>query len=128
LEGISAWRGELELVFQKMLENATRVCGANFGTMSLYEAGSYQNVALYNIPDGSIEQLLAPIRPHPKSGLAIVARTLQAVQIEDLRSQPPYLEGHPAAVAISDLAGARTLVIVPMLRENELIGSIAIYR
>src|SRR4051794_27116149 len=86
LEVISASRGELELVFQKMLENATRVCGANFGTMSLYEAGSYQNVALYNIPDGSIEQLLAPIRPHPKSGLAIVASTLQAVQIEDLRT------------------------------------------
>ncbi|MFL6827742.1 MAG: GAF domain-containing protein [Bradyrhizobium sp.] len=128
LEVISASRGELELVFQKMLENATRVCGANFGTMSLYEAGSYQNVALYNIPDGSIEQLLAPIRPHPKSGLAIVARTLQAVQIEDLRTQAPYLEGHPAVVALSDRAGARTLVIVPMLRENELIGTIAIYR
>src|SRR5205814_1081866 len=42
--------------------------------------------------------------------------------------QPPYLERHPAAVAISDLAGARTLVIVPMLRETELIGTIAIYR
>jgi GAF domain-containing protein len=115
-------------VFQKMLENATRVCGANFGTMSLYEAGSYQNVALYNVPSAATEQLLAPIRPHPKSSLATVARTLQAVQIEDLRTQPPYLERHPAVVAISDLAGARTLVVVPMLRENELIGTIAIYR
>src|SRR6187401_93264 len=50
LEVISASTGELEPVFQKMLENATRVCGANFGTMSLYEAGNYHNVALFNVP------------------------------------------------------------------------------
>ena len=128
LEVISASTGELEPVFQKMLENATRVCGANFGTMSLYEAGNYHNVALYNVPDASAQQLLVPFRPHPKSGLATVARTLQAVQIEDLRTQPPYLEGNPAVVAISDLAGARTIAIVPMLRENELIGTITIFR
>ena len=111
-----------------MLENATRVCGANFGTISLYEAGNSHNVALYNVPDASAQQLLVPFRPHPKSGLATVARTHQAVQIEDLRTQPPYLEGNPAVVALSDLAGARTIVIVPMLRENELIGTITIYR
>src|SRR5204863_6590141 len=128
LEVISASTGELEPVFQKMLENATRVCGANFGAMSLYEAGNYHNVALYNVPDASAQQLLVPFRPHPKSGLATVARTLQAVQTEDLRTQPPYLEGNPAVVALSDLAGARTLAIVPMLRENELIGTITIFR
>ncbi len=128
LEVISASTGELEPVFQKMLENATRVCGANFGTMSLYQAGSYQNVALYNVPDASAQQLQVPFRPHPKSGLATVARTLQALQTEDLRTQPPYLEGNPAVVAISDLAGARTIANVPMLRENELIGTITIFR
>ncbi len=50
------------------------------------------------------------------------------VHVEDTKSLPVYIEGHPAIVAISDLAGARTIVIVPMLRENELIGTIAIYR
>jgi GAF domain-containing protein len=128
LEIISASTGELEPVFQKMLENATRICEANFGALSWYKAGSYQNVALYNIPDAFAEQMLAPIHPHPKSGLAMIAKTLQVVQIEDLRTQPPYLEGDPAVVAISDLAGARTIVNVPMLRENELIGAISIYR
>src|SRR4029079_18524644 len=127
-EVISASTGELKPVFQKMLENATRVCGANFGAMSLYEAGNYHNVALYNVPDASAQQLLVPFRPHPKSGQATVARTLQAVQIEDLRTHTPYLEGNPAVVAISDLAGARTIAIVPMLRENELIGTITIFR
>jgi signal transduction histidine kinase len=68
------------------------------------------------------------IRPHPQSGLGTVARTHQVVHIEDIRTQPPYLEGSPNVVAMADLAGARTIVFVPMLRENELIGTIVIYR
>jgi len=129
LQIISASPGELEPVFQKMLENATRICGANFGTMLLYDGDSFLTVALYNVPDAySSAQMDKPIRPHPKSGLGTLARTRQVVHIEDLRTQPPYLEGDPAVVAMSDLAGARTLIIVPMLRENQLIGSIGIYR
>jgi GAF domain-containing protein len=128
LEVISASTGELEPVFQKMLENATRICGAHFGTMNLYDGDIYQNVAMHNVPDAITRQMFEPIRAHPESGLGTVARTHQAVQIEDIRTQTPYLERHPAVVAMSDLAGARTIAIVPMLRENELIGTIAIYR
>jgi GAF domain-containing protein len=125
LEVISASTGELEPVFQKMLENATRVCGATFGSMTLYDGDSFRHVARHNMPAAFAD---ATFRPHPKSGMATVVRTRQAVQIEDLRTQPPYLEGDPAVVALSDLAGARTLVIVPMLRENELIGVMSIFR
>jgi GAF domain-containing protein len=129
LQVISSTPGELEPVFQKMLENATRICGANFGTMALYNGDSFLTVALYNVPDAyASAQMDKPIRPHPKSGLGTLARTRQLVHIEDIRIQPPYLEGDPAVVAMSDLAGARTLIIVPMLRENQLIGSIGIYR
>ena len=128
LEVISASTGELEPLFQKMLENATRICGAHFGTMNLYDGDIYQNVAMHNVPDAITRQMFEPIRAHPESGLGTVARTHQAVQIEDIRTQTPYLERHPAVVAMSDLAGARTIAIVPMLRENELIGTIAIYR
>ena len=127
LEVISASTGELEPVFQKMLGNATRVCGANFGVMSLYEGDSFRNVALYNVPPafGNSPQTF---RPHPESAMGMAARTRQAVQFEDVRTHAPYLEGYPTAIAIADLAGARTLVSVPMLRENELVGAIAIYR
>jgi GAF domain-containing protein len=129
LQVISTSPGELEPVFQKMLENATRICGANFGTMNLYDGDSFRTVALYNVPDAyASAQMHKPIRPHAKSGLGMIARTRRAIHIEDIRTQPPYLEGDPAVVALSDLAGARTVVIVPMLRENQLIGSIAIYR
>src|SRR4029079_12277132 len=65
---------------------------------------------------------------HPQGPLGTVARTHEVVHIEDIRTLPAYIERNPAIVAISELAGARTIAIVPMLRENELVGVIAIYR
>ena len=61
-------------------------------------------------------------------GLAHVAATKQIAHINDLRAEPPYLEGNPAVVAIVDLAGARTILIVPMLKESTLVGTISIFR
>ena len=127
LQVISASAGDLTPVFQKMLENATHICGASFGTMGLLDGDTYLNVALYNVPP-SFADTPQKFRPHPKSGLAMAIRNRQAFQIEDLRTQAPYLEGDPAVVAITDRAGARTIVNVPMLRENEPIGAITIYR
>ena len=129
LQVISASTGELEPVFKSMLDNATRICGANFGTMSLYENGAFRPVAFYNVPQAYAEKYVDTlIRPHPQGPLGTVARTHEVVHVEDTKSLPVYIEGNPAVVAISDLAGARTIAIVPMLRENELIGTIAIYR
>jgi two-component system NtrC family sensor kinase len=130
LQVISASPGELEPVFQKMLENATRICGANFGQMNLYEEGSFRPVALYNMPPAYAASLAhTPLfQPHPQSGLGIVTRTHQVVHIEDIRTLPPYLEGNSSVVALADLAGARSYFVVPMLKENELIGAITIYR
>ncbi len=129
LEVISAAPGELERVFNAMLENATRVCGAQFGTMNLYEGELVKQVAHYNVPRAFAESVdITGFKPHPNSGLGTVARTKQLVHIDDLRTQAPYLEGNPAVVALADLAGARTLVIVPMLKGNNLVGTIGIYR
>jgi len=128
LQVISASSGELEPVFSKMLENATRICGANFGNMTLYEDGGFRTVAMYNTPQAYATQLHKLIHPHPAGGLSAIAKTHQPVHIADLRTQPPYLEGDANVRALADLAGARTVVLVPMLRENELVGSITIYR
>ena len=129
LEVISASSGDLAPVFQKMLENATRICGANFGTMNLYEESGFRTVALYNAPQAyAATQLHKVIHPHPQSGLGTIERTRQSFHIEDIRTQPPYLEGNPNVRALADLAGARTLVIVPMLKEDDLIGAITIFR
>jgi signal transduction histidine kinase len=129
LETISSSAGDLKPVFQKMLQNATRICGANFGAMTLHEQGGFRTVALHNAPERYFSARLHKlIQPHPQSGLSMIERTHQAVQIEDLRTQAPYRDGHPNVVALADLGGARSLMIVPMLKENELIGAITIYR
>ena len=120
LQVISSTPGDLDPVFQSLLENATRVCGAKFGTMHLLEGDIVRRVALYNVPPAYADALgTRTFRPHPKSGLGQVIRTKQVAHIADVRTNPAYLEGSPAIVALSDLAGARTLVTVPMLRDAE---------
>jgi GAF domain-containing protein len=129
LRVISSSQGNLEPVFDAMLANATRLCGAQFGTLSLYDGDKFRNMALHNVPQGYADlRLREPFKPHPKSGVARAAKTKKLVHIDDLRTQPPYLEGDPAVVTIADLAGARTIVIVPMLKEGNLIGLISIFR
>ena len=129
LQVISSSPGELEPVFQKMLENATRVCGANFGLMNLWDGNSFTMASGYNVPPAfAALRARAPVHPHPKSGLAAVVNTHQVAHIHDVRNSPAYLAGAPGAVEMADVAGARTIVVVPMLRENELIGAISIYR
>ncbi|MGC2337861.1 MAG: GAF domain-containing protein, partial [Pseudolabrys sp.] len=129
LKVISSSPGELEPVFGALLENATRICEAQFRNLSLYNGETFQNVALHNPPGGYSERGLGEvIRPHAESGLAYVARTKQIAHIDDIRTQPPYREDDPAVVGLADVAGARTLLIVPMLKENTLVGTIAIYR
>jgi signal transduction histidine kinase len=129
LQAISSSPGDLEPVFQSLLENATRVCGAKFGNMHLLEGDLANRVALYNVPVAYAEDLVPrTFRPHPKSPLWQVMATKQVAHIADLRTNPAYLEGSPGIVALSDLGGARTLVVVPMFRDAKLVGTIGVYR
>ena len=128
LKVISSSPGNLEPVFQAILASATQICQAGFGTLNLYENDAFRSVALHNPPPQFRTRLGEIIHPHPDSGLAHVARTKQIAHIEDIRSQKPYLDGNPAVVGLADLAGARTLLIVPLLKEGDLVGSISIYR
>ena len=129
LQIISSSPGDLVPVFDKMLENATRVCGAEFGSMLLVEENGLRQAALYNAPAA-----LAAVRANrvmhydPQSVPAIAISTRQVVQIEDIRTSPAYLKRAQATVQIAELGGARTIVVVPMLRDAEAIGSITVYR
>jgi GAF domain-containing protein len=126
---ISSSPGELEPVFQAMLANAVRLCDAKFGVLNLYEGGVFRTVAVHNVPPAYAEmRRREPLRPHPGTAHAEVVRTKQVVHISDARTLPAYLEGSPMPVAIVDVGGARTLLLVPMLKENDLIGTIVIYR
>ena len=128
LQVISNSVGDLQPVFDAMLANATRLCGAEFGILNLDDGDVLRIAALYNVPPalGAIQNV--PFQVHPKSGQAEIRRTKQVVHIDDIRAMPPYLEGDPRLVALADLGGARTTLAVPMLKESALLGSITIYR
>jgi GAF domain-containing protein len=129
LQIISSSPGDLAPVFAKMLENATRVCGAEFGGMNLIENGLAHQVALYNAPTAfATARIDKAFRPHPQSPMATVIRTKQVVHLPDMRTSPGNLDRSEASLAMVELAGARTIAIVPMLREDEVIGAITIYR
>jgi class 3 adenylate cyclase/putative methionine-R-sulfoxide reductase with GAF domain len=122
--------GSLERVFKIILENATRICEANFGTLNLHRDGEFPLAATHNVPENFIQfrRVHPIIRPGPRHPLARVAASKQALQIEDLRTEVLYLEKDPSFIAMVDFAGARTLVIVPMLKEQGLLGVITIFR
>jgi transcriptional regulator with GAF, ATPase, and Fis domain len=130
LRVISSSPGELEPVFQAMLENAVRICEAKFGTLYLREDDGFRAVAMHNAPPAYAEARKREplLRPPPDMPLGRVAITQQASQIADITTTQSYVERHPFVVSAVDLGGYRTVLAVPMLKENELIGAIAIFR
>src|SRR5712672_468739 len=129
LQVISSTPGDLEPVFQSLLENATRVCGAKFGSMLMLEGDIVRQAALYNAPPAFAAARTNKVsRPHPQSKLASAIRSKQVVHVADLRTTPAYLERAQTTVELVELGGARTAAVVPMLRDDEVIGVITVYR
>jgi GAF domain-containing protein len=130
LKVISTSPGELERVFQAILANATRLCEAKFGTLYLRDEDAFRAVAFHNAPPAYVEARTREslLRPPPDTPVGRVATTKQVVQIADVKTIPSYIAGHPFVRAAVDLAGYRTVLAVPMLKEGKLIGAIVIYR
>jgi GAF domain-containing protein len=130
LRVISSSPGELEPVFEAMLENATRLCEARFGEMFLHSGDSFQSVALHGVPPSLAEFRATnpPLRPQSHIPIARAVRNRLVEHVTDVRLEQGYGEGYPPIVALADLGGARTLLIVPLVKENEVLGTINIYR
>src|SRR5262249_1171361 len=130
LQVISSSPGELQPVFDTMLERATRVCEANFGIMFRFEYGIARQVAMVGVPQTYID--LAEGRDTKLSEHAPVmraAKTKQVVHVVDFSIEHAYVvERNPMAVAGAEIAGIRSLVVVPMLKDDDLVGAISIYR
>jgi GAF domain-containing protein len=126
---ISSSPGELAPVFEAMLANAVRLCDAKFGNLFLYEDGGLRVVASHDLPPAFAEaRRRSPLHPPPGTGLCEAIETKQTVHVADLAAAQPYAQRHPAVVEAVELGGIRTFVAVPMLKDNELIGMIVIYR
>ncbi|MGB8749377.1 MAG: GAF domain-containing protein, partial [Pseudolabrys sp.] len=131
LKVISSSPGELEPVFSAMLENATRICEAKFGNLFLYEGGVFRTAALYGAPPAWVEarrRVMVARDLHPDTPLARVTQTKKIAHIADAKTTQGYLERDPNFASMVEIAGARTILSVPMLKEDELIGVITIYR
>jgi GAF domain-containing protein len=132
LQVISSSPGELERVFTAMLANATRICEAQFGNFMLREGSTFRAVAWHGEPT-YVEKLqrepLINISDDTRAPLARLIETKEPVHVADLRSEPAYKASSFAPlVTLIDSGGARTLLLVPMLKDNTLVGAISIYR
>jgi GAF domain-containing protein len=132
LRVISSSPGDLQPVFEAILANATRLCEAGFGTLFLREGDAFRGVATHGVPEAYAEwyrlEPLVELRDHPHIPLALLARSKTVVHTADLKTEKGYVEHDARVVAIVESAGARTLLAVPMIKEEDLIGAIVIYR
>ena len=127
LQVISSSPSKLDPVFQTILANATHICQANFGVLLLNQGGgAFRVAAMHNAPEAYAElrRREPMVRFHPKHPFARVAAMKQVLHIADVRTEP----GFPEEDALTTLAGARTLLLVPILKENDLVGTITIFR
>jgi GAF domain-containing protein len=132
LKVIASFPGELEPVFNTVLANATRICEASFGNLVLREGTSnFRAVAVHSTQGYGDRWWANPVfdlRDRPGVPLDRVVKTKQTVHIADLRTDQSYIGKDSRIVSLVEVEGARTLLVVPMLRENEVVGGIAIYR
>jgi GAF domain-containing protein len=130
LKVISSSPGDLRPVFETILANAVNICGARFGNLFLCDGDKFTIVAMHGAPAALSEWWRdnPTIRPGPQTGLARLVKTKQVNQTEDLKAGAAYAERDALRVATVELAGARTLVDIPLLKDDVLVGAIVIYR
>ncbi|SFJ60536.1 GAF domain-containing protein [Bradyrhizobium sp. Gha] len=123
--------GDLEPVFNAMVENALRLCQAEFGNLFIYDGKEFATAALHGAPAAYAEARRrggVVLHPHPDVPLNRIIRTKEVIHIGDVRNEQSYIDRDPRFCELVDIAGARTLLLVPMLKDDELVGAFAIYR
>ena len=129
LQVISSSPGDLEPVFTTILENATRICQAQFGNVYLWDGDAFRLVAAHNTPPAFAEsRRREPFRPKPSHPFSRMAATKQVLHVPDAAALPAYIERDPQIVEPVELGGVRTCLAVPMLKEDNLIGALIVYR
>ena len=130
LQAISSSPGELQPVFDAMLANAVRICDAKFGNIYRWDGEALRLVATHKVPPAFAEfRRRTPFRPGPENPITRMLTTKAVVHVTDAAAEPGYGDkADPGAIAAVELGGVQTALAVPMLKENELIGSFSVYR
>ena len=130
LQVISGSPGDLQPVFAAMLENAARICDANFGNIFRWDGDALWLVATHNTPPAFIEhRRRVPFRPNQGNPIGDMLKANVAIHVADLARDERYIQkSDPEVVAAVELGGIRTFVAVPMLKDEKLIGAVILYR
>jgi adenylate cyclase len=128
LQVINSSPSDLAPVFEAMLDKATRLCGADFGVLWIFDGETAMAGALHEVPEAYAELVRKPFIPSPQSGPALMMRGADMLAIADLAGLPGYGEGGQLVRAMVDLAGGRSIVIVPLRKDAVTYGAITIYR
>jgi len=126
---INSSPGDLAPVFDAMLEKATTLCEAAFGTMLTYDGERFQAAAFKRAPERYAEFMKqGPFVFAPETGPGRLLAGEPFVRIDDATSEKAYTSGDAVQRALVDLAGARSLATVPLRKDDALLGSITVYR
>jgi len=129
LRVISSSPSDLQPVFQAMLKNAVRLCDAKFGNIYRWDGDALHLVATQNVPAAFVQvRGRSPLRPSPPTPTGRMIATKTVVNVADMRAEKAYADRDPYIVAGVELGGVRSALVVPMLKDDELIGSFSVYR
>ena len=128
LQVINGSPGNLAPVFDAMLERAMHLCEAAFGMLRTYDGERLNAVAMRGVPGPYADFAREPLQPGPETGLGRVLSGERLIHITDIRASDAYRSGDRLRVATVELGGARTLLVVPLLKEDALLGSLTVYR
>ena len=127
LQVVSSSQGDVQPVFATMLEKAVRICDAKFGNIYRWDGSALSLVATHNTPLAYAEaRRRSPVRPNPNNIFGRMVATRTVAHILDAAAERE--QGNLEYVAAAELGGVRTCIALPMLKENELIGSISLFR
>ncbi len=129
LQLISESSGDLDPVFASILASAVRLCDAHNGVINRWDGHALHLAATYNMPEAFIEvRRNSPYRLEENSATVRLLKRKGPIHIADLANDPAYLAGNPSTVTAVDLGGVRTALAVPLLKDNELVGSFTVGR
>ena len=126
---INSSPGDLAPVFDAVLEKAMRLCGAAFGSFYIYDGEQFHSAAQRGVPAAYAEfRAHNPPRPMPGGTFARALETRRTLQIIDLKADNLYLDGNPGRRAMVELGGIRTILAVPLCKDEAVLGLITVYR